>query len=53
MRPGGVDANAVDLGSDCLELLDAFSELGKLVGSTGAEVEDIGQQNDGAMLERF
>jgi hypothetical protein len=53
MGPGGVDANAIDLGRMCLELVDAFSELGKLVGSTRAEVEDIGQQDDGATLERF
>jgi hypothetical protein len=49
--PGGVDADADDLGAEGAELGDAFSELGKLVRSTRAEVEDVGEEDDGTLLE--
>ena len=53
MCPGRIDAHADDLRAERAELRDTFSELGKLVGSTGAEVEDVGQQDDGAFLKRI
>jgi hypothetical protein len=53
VRPGGIDADADDLGAQVAELLDTFSELGKLVRSTRAEVEDVGQEHDGPLLERI
>jgi hypothetical protein len=47
VTPGRIDADAVDLDTQGAELVKSFSELGKLVRSTRAEVEDIGQQDDG------
>jgi hypothetical protein len=52
VRPGGIDADANDLGAQVTELLDTFSELGKLVRSTRAEVEWVGQQDDATAGER-
>ena len=46
-----VDGNAVDLDAPGGELLDAFSELGKLVGSTRREIENVRQKDHRAVLE--
>jgi len=51
VTPGGIDADAEDLYAKLAEVLDAFSELGKLIRSTRAEVEDVGQERDRAALE--
>ena len=51
MRPGGIDADAVQLDAELAEVCDAFSELGKLVRSTWAKVEDVRQQHNRAALE--
>jgi hypothetical protein len=39
------------VGVELFELVDAFSELGKLVRSTWREVEDVRQQDDWAVLK--
>src|SRR4051794_24078223 len=53
MRPGQVDAYAEHLGTQSTELFDLLSELGKLIGSTRAEVEHVGEQHDRAAGQRF
>jgi hypothetical protein len=51
--PGRVDTDAIDLGAQAAELFDSFSELGKLVGSTRAEVEKVRQQHDWSAAEHL
>ena len=51
MRPRRIDADAEDLRTGRTELFDPLSELGKLIGSPRAEVEDIRQQNDRSALD--
>jgi uncharacterized protein involved in exopolysaccharide biosynthesis len=51
--PGRIDADAEDLRTQGTEFLDLLSELGKLIGSTRAEVEDVREQDDGAAGQRF
>jgi hypothetical protein len=51
--PGRIDADAEDLRTQGTEFLDLLSELGKLIGSTRAEIEDVGEQDDGAAGQRF
>jgi hypothetical protein len=46
MRPGRIDADAKDLRAQRAKLVNPLSELGKLVCSTRAEVEDVGEQDD-------
>ena len=53
VRPGRIDADAEHLRTQGTELFDLFSELGKLVGSTRAEIEDVGKQYDRAAGQRF
>jgi len=51
VAPRRVDTDAVQLDAELAEVLDAFSELGKLVRSTRAEVEDVRQQNNWPALQ--
>ena len=53
MRPGGVDTDAEHLRTQGTELFDLLSELGKLVRSTRAEIEDVREQDYGAASQRF
>jgi hypothetical protein len=46
VRPGRIDADAKDPRIQRTELVDLFSELGKLVRSPRRKVENVGQQDD-------
>ena len=53
LPPNGFTGKVHHLDAKVAELRNTFSELGKLVGSTRAEVENIGQQHDWPLLERL